>query len=93
MVNIPQDVISFVPRLPSNLDVLIVRKGTTDKQYCDFHVRKCVVEQALYWLISDNNYYQAHQVHINQKVLAQLPNDGNVNRLRSFVIELRLYKW
>ena len=68
-------------------------KETIDEQHHDFHVRKHVVEQALYWLISDNNYYQAHQVHINQKVLAQLPNDGNVNRLRSFVIELRLYKW
>ena len=43
VINIPQDVISFVnllPRLPSNLDVLIVRKGIPDKQHHDFRVRK-----------------------------------------------------
>ena len=56
VINIPQDVISFansLPRLLSNLDVLIVRKGTADEQHHDFCVRKSVVEQALYWLISN----------------------------------------
>ena len=90
VINIPQDVISFanlLPRLPSNLDVLIVRKGTPDEQHHDFCVRKHVVEQALYWLISNNKYYQANQVRISQEVLAQLPNDGHLNGLRSVVIE------
>ena len=49
--------------------------------------RKNVVEQALHWLISNNKYYQANQVHINQQVLAQLPNDGRLNGLRSVMIE------
>ena len=41
VINILQDVISFansLPRLPSNLDVLIVRKGTGDEQHHDFRV-------------------------------------------------------
>ena len=90
VINIPQDVISFansLPRVPSNLDVLIVRKETADEQHHDFRVRKSVVEKALYWLISNNKYYQANQVQINQQVLAQLPNDGSLNGLRSVMME------
>ena len=90
VINMPQDVITFaslLPRLPRNLDVLIVRKGTSDRQYRDFRVRRHVVKEALHWLLNNNKYYQANDIRINHEALAQLPNDGNLNELRSVIIE------
>ena len=75
VINMPQDVITFaswLPRLPRNLDVLIVRKGTSDRQYRDFCVRRHVVEEALHWSLNNNKYYQANDIRINHKALAQL---------------------
>ena len=89
VINIPQDVVTFAKlslRLPTNLDVLIARKGATDKQYHDFYVRRHAVEQALRWVINNNKYYQANEVCVDQEALAQLPIDGN-----HIVIERCLY--
>ena len=44
VINLPQDVISFahsLPRLPSELDVLVVRKEQ-DQSHRDFRVRRAV---------------------------------------------------
>ena len=51
VVNLPQDVTSFVqslPRLPSNLDVIIVRKEGANQSHRDFRVRHGVVHRALH---------------------------------------------
>ena len=51
VVNLPQDVTSFVqslPRLPSNLDVIIVRKEGANQSHRDFRVRRGVVHRALH---------------------------------------------
>ena len=56
VVNLPQDVASFVqslPRLPSELDVIVVRKEG------DFRVRCVVVHRALQWLVTHNQYYHS----------------------------------
>ena len=52
VVNLPQDVTSFVsnlPQLPSELDVIVVRKEGTNQSYRDFRVRRNVVHRALQW--------------------------------------------
>ena len=85
VINLPQDVVSFaisLPRLPSELDVLVVRKEG-DQSHRDFRVRTAVVERALNWLLQNNTHYRANQIHFNQDALAQLPEDGNLSCLTS----------
>ena len=85
VINLPQDVVSFalsLPRLPSELDVLVVRKNS-EQSHRDFHVRRSVVQQALTWLLNNNRYYQANAVHINEEALQQLPEDGDLSNLTS----------
>ena len=90
VINLPQDVVSFsstLPRLPSELDVMIVRKEGANQSHRDFRVRRVVVHQALQWLLSHNLYYRANHVHIDQNALAQLPEDGNLSNVTSITIE------
>ena len=66
VVNLPQDVASFVqslPHLPSELDVIVVRKEGANQSHRDFRVRRAVVHRALQWLVTHyhslaNNLYQ-----------------------------------
>ena len=58
VVNLPQDVVSFansLPRVPSELDVLVVRKDR-EQSHRDFRVRRSVVQEALTWLL-ENRYF------------------------------------
>ncbi len=62
VVNLPQDVVSFaqsLPRLPENLDMLVVRKDN-EQSHRDFHVRRSVVQQAVSYLLENNKYYIAN---------------------------------
>ena len=46
VINLPQDVASFatsLPRLPSELDVIVVRKEGANQSHRDFRVRRSVV--------------------------------------------------
>ena len=61
-----------LPRLPSDLDIVVVRKEGTDQSHHDFHVRRSVVHRALQWLITNNIYYHANHIHIDENALAQL---------------------
>jgi len=66
VVNLSQDVLSFatsLPRLPSEIDVLVVRKEK-DQAHQDFCVRRRVVREALSWLLGNNHYYRANLVQI-----------------------------
>ena len=59
VINPPQDVVTFarsLPRLPRNVDVLIVRKDS-EQYHRDFRVRRSVVQEALRYLIEENKYY------------------------------------
>ena len=90
VINLPQDVCSFsrsLPRLPSELDVIIVRKEGTHQSHRDFRVRTSVVYQALQWLIMHNKYYRALNVCIDDKALGQLPEDGNLSQLRVIAVD------
>ena len=48
-----------------------------------FHVRRAIVEHALTWLIENNTYYRANQVHIIKVALAQMPQDNDLSTLSS----------
>ena len=85
VINLPQDVMSFANRLlqlPSNLDIVVVRKEGVDQSHHDFCVRRSVVHRALQWLIM-NLYYRANHIHIDEDALAQLPYDGNLSNISS----------
>ena len=86
VVNLPQDVASFaqcLPRLPSNLDVIVVRREGANQTHTDFRVRREVVQRALQWLVTHNKYYHSLGITINTTALAQLPEDGTVSTLVS----------
>ena len=71
--HVPQDVASFansLPRLPSELDVIVVRKEGAAQSHRDFCVRRSRVLSALQWLLANNIYY--HHVSINPHTLALL---------------------
>ena len=77
VINIPQDLSLFatsLPRLPSELDVMIVRKKGSNNTHRDFRVRRMVVQRALQWLKRNNKYYR----NIDVSVLSQLPDDGDL---------------
>ena len=60
VINFPQDVKSFattLPRLPSEIDILVVRRER-EQTHGDFHVWRRVVEEALTWLLANNIYYR-----------------------------------
>ena len=82
-------VVSFahsLPRLPSELDVLVVRKEK-EQSHHNFRVQRSVVQEALEWLLTGNKYYRANQVHLNEDALQQLPENGDVSGLTSLQVE------
>ena len=82
ILNVQQDITSFVnslPRSPSTLDVIIVRKEGAVETHKDFRVRRSVVLGALQWLVVNNNYYR--DVTINHDVLALLPSDEHLTNI------------
>jgi len=89
VINLPEDVDSFantLPRLPSELDVIVVRKEGAAESHHDFHVRRSVVLHALQWLLAKNIYYR--NVRIDSDALALLPEDGDLTGLCSTTLEL-----
>ena len=84
VINLPQDVASFantLPRLPSELDVIVVRKGGAAESHHEFRVKRSVVLCALQWLLDNNIYY--HNVRIDPNAIALLPEDGDLTGLCS----------
>ena len=82
VINLPQDLTTFatsLPRLPSELDVLLMRKEGVENSHHDFRVRRSVVLRALQWLKQHNKYY--HNIEISQAALSQLPTDGELTGL------------
>ena len=88
VINLPQDVASFansLPRLPCELDIIVVRKKGAADSHRDFRVRRAVVLRALQWLLANNKYYRS--VRIDPDALALLPEDGDLTGLRSVTLE------
>ena len=88
VINLPQDVASFtntLPRLPSQLDVIVVRKEGAAESHHDFRVRRSVVFCALQSLLANNIY--CHNVRIDPDAIAVLPEDGDLTGLHSMTLE------
>ena len=65
ILNLPQDVTSFVtslPRSPATLNVIVVRRDGVNETHRDFRVRRAV---ALHWLIANNRYYNDVTIDTN----------------------------
>ena len=60
-----------LPRVPSELDVLVVRKDS-EQSHRDFRVRRSVVQEALTWLLENNRYCRANTIRLNEEALQQL---------------------
>ena len=79
VINLPQDVASFVcslPRMPSQLDVVVVRKEGAAGSHKDFKVRWSRVLQALQWLMENKPYFR--EISLHHAALAQLPENGEL---------------
>ena len=77
VLNMPQNIQGFLnklPRDPSELPVLVVRRHGADNTYTDCRVRREKVLTALQWLKQNNHFYQ--DITINQEVVQSLPDDG-----------------
>ena len=72
-----------LPRLPFQLDVIVVRKAGANQSHRDFRVRRAVVLRALQWLVTHNQYYHSVGVTIDTTALDKLPQDGNISQLVS----------
>ncbi len=82
VLNLPQDIATFtkrLPRLSSELDVIIVRKEGATGSHKDIRVKKSVVLRALEWLIEHNMYYR--NITIDHSALALLPTNGDLTNL------------
>ena len=80
VINLPQHIASFVdslPRHPSNLDIIAVKKQGSSQSHHDFYVRRSVVLRALLQFLTANNIY-FHNISINNENLTLLPEDGNI---------------
>ena len=74
-----------LPRLPSELDVIVVRKKGANESHRDFRVRRSVVLHALQWLLANNIYYR--NVRIDPDAFALLPENGDLTGLCSMTLE------
>ena len=87
VVNLPQDVASFacsLPRRPTELDVLVIRKEGASQSHHDFRVRRSKILSALQWLTANNTYYR--NICIDQDALAVIPEDGDLSGLCSVIV-------
>src|SRR3954462_2624712 len=81
VINFPQDIQEItnrLPRNPSTLDVLVVRRqlGNDSTSFRDFNVRRSKVANALIWLKLNNRYYE--NIIIDTKTLQFLPKNGSI---------------
>ena len=84
VINFPQDIGEFVsrlPRHPSTLDTLIVRRSSAESStsFRDFTVRRDKIRKALCWLKRNNRYYA--DIIIDDNVLRTLPDEGSIDDL------------
>ena len=87
VVNLPQNVSSFVtslPRLASDIDIILVRKEGASGSHKDFRVHRSKILCALQWLKQNNKYYK--DITLDELALAQLPEDGDLPELSTLTL-------
>ncbi len=88
IINLPQDISSFatsLPRLPLELDVVLVRREGANGSHKDFRVRRSKILGALEWLQQHNMYNR--DITLDQDALSQLPEDGDLADLATVTLE------
>lgn len=81
VINLPQEIPSFVnslPRLPSDLDIVIIRKEGSNNHH-DFCVRRSKVLASLQWLVANNIYFS--DITINHDILSALPENDHLTNI------------
>ena len=87
VVNLPQDVASFVntlPRQPSSLDIIVVRKESSTNSHHDFRVRRSKIVNALQWLLANNKYFQ--NITVDSNVISNLPEDDDFTHIHTVTV-------
>ena len=87
VINLPQDVASFVcslPRVPSQLDLVVVCREGAVGSHKDFKVKRSRVLQALQWLMENNRYFC--EISLDHAALAQLPENGELPGLSAVTL-------
>jgi hypothetical protein len=83
VLNLPQDIQSFLNRLPSrvaDLPLFIVRRHGAEDTHRDFTVRR--------WLNTNNSFFQI--IEIDRDVIQSLPENGIPDELRYVIDETEL---
>ena len=91
VLNLPQDIQSFLSRLPSHvadLPVLIVRRHGAEDTHRDFTVRRHKVLEAVLWLKTNNPFFK--DIEIDRDVIQSLPENGIPDELRYVIDENEL---
>ena len=91
VLNLPQDIQSFLNRLPSrvaDLPVLIVRRHGAEDTHRDFTVRRHKVLEAVLWLKTNNQFFK--DIEIDRDVIQSLPENGIPDELRYVIDENEL---
>ena len=68
IINLPQDVESFVnrlPRHPNDLDIIVVRQQNSSESHHDFRVRRSKVVGVLQWLLKGQCDDGSHLIFSN----------------------------
>ena len=87
VINLPQDVASFVRslrRVPSQLDLVVVHREGAAGSHKDFKVRRSRVLQALQWLMENNQYFR--DISLDHAALAQLPENDELPGLSAVTL-------
>ena len=70
--------------MPSQLDVVVLRREGAAGSHKDFKVRRPHVLQALQWLMENNQYFR--DISLDHAALAQLPENGELPRLSAVTL-------
>jgi hypothetical protein len=91
VLNLPQNIQSFLNRLPSrvaDLPVLIARRHGAEDTHRDFTVRRHKVLEAVLWLKTNNPFFK--DIEIDRDVIQSLPENGIPDELRYVIDENEL---
>ena len=89
VIDLPQDVHSFsrsLPRLPSELDVIIVRKEGTNQSHRDFQSEEVLSTELCSGLLRTTST-TVLSMCTDDKVLSQLPEHGTLSQLRVIAVD------
>ena len=89
VLNLPQDIQSFLNRLPSqasDLPILVVRRHGVDNTHIDVTVCRHQVLEPVLWLKTNNPYFK--DVEIDREAIESLPENGIPSELRYVESEL-----